>query len=166
MRLHRGSNQCITIDLWKRVASFLCMNKNILTRACWYCGRAYYIGEEGGCGNSACAATLVSYLLMGMVTLAPLFNSTNCNEFRVPHDCIMQVCAHNETMDTQTKHSHEHTKVIWGLRASQRPPLTGKALEQKQAWLEKKKANTWKKDNHGTSAKTWQPELYCASTFV
>ena len=82
-----------------RVASFLCMNKNILTRGCWYCGLAYYIGEEGGCGNSACAATLVSYLLMGMVTLAPLFNSTNCNEFRVPHDCIMQVCAHNETMD-------------------------------------------------------------------
>ena len=62
------------------VASFLCMNKNMLTRFCWYCEFKCFKGGPEGCKNPACAATLVSYLLIGMVTIAPLFNSTNCIE--------------------------------------------------------------------------------------
>ena len=62
------------------VASFLCMNKNMFTRFCWYCEFKCFKGGPEGCKNPACAATLVSYLLIGMVTIAPLFNSTNCIE--------------------------------------------------------------------------------------
>ena len=61
------------------------MNKNILTRFCWYCEKKCYDGEIKGCKNPLCAATLVSYLLIGMVTIAPVFNSTSCIETHTKH---------------------------------------------------------------------------------